>query len=603
MKNQGLNKNINRDEAIRLSDHVWWVGHVLQDDKFQCHVYLIENGTESVFVDPGSKLTFRYVLKKIETIVPFNHIRYFICHHQDPDITGALGLIDQLVTRADAIIISHWRAIALLKHYDLELPMWCVEKNNWQLTLSEGRKLEFIFTPYLHFPGAFCTFDRQSRILFSIDIFGAFVEDSSLFADDESYFEGIKFFHEHYMPSREILVNGLCRLEKYPVKMIAPQHGFIIPEPMVNFYFNQLKNIDCGLYMMAQTNTDILHLSGLNRILKNFMSTMIFYRSFSDISRSLLELIRDILPIETFECYAINESDMILHIAEESLFRGVEAEPPEKFKGLIGIEKTAWEKKFGSYLVLETHNPAEDNSSNSGKIQSVILPLISSENMKVHGIAIIRFSGPIVLDSETAATLTRIADPLSVAVEREMIQRSMEIEKQKFYKQAIKDSLTGLYTRVYMNEAASRLFSLQDRNPSTGIAVIMFDIDLFKRINDTYGHNEGDIVLKSISGIILDAVRNSDIPVRIGGEEFAVFIAGEDAKQAVQIAERIRSSILQLALPPPLDKEHFSISAGVTFRTPGQSIKQVLYQADMALYEAKQTGRNKVVVSKTKHAS
>ena len=595
MKNLNLNKNINRDEAIRLSDHIWWVGHVLPDDKFQCHVYLIENGTESVLVDPGSKLTFRYVLKKIETIIPFNHIKYFICQHQDPDITGALGLIDQLVTRDDAMIISHWRAMALLKHYGLDLPMWCVEKNNWELTLSKGRKLEFIFTPYLHFPGAFCTFDRQSGILFSSDIFGAFVESASLFADDESYFEGIKFFHEHYMPSREILFNGLCRLEAHPVKMVAPQHGFIIPEPMVKFYFNQLKNIDCGIYMMVQTSTDIMHLSKLNRILRNFMSTMILYRSFSDIGRSLLELIRDVLPIETFECYAINESDIIIHIAEESMFRGVEAELPERFKGLMGIDKMAWEKKFGSDLVMETHNQAENNASHSSEKQSAILPLMSSESMKVFGIAMILFSGPIVLDSETEKTLIRMADPLSVAVEREMIQRGMEIEKQKFYEQAIRDSLTGLYTRVYMNEAVNRLFSLQDRNPSTGIAVIMFDIDLFKRINDTYGHNEGDIVLKSISGIILDAVRDSDIPVRIGGEEFAVFLAGEDSKQAVQIAERIRSHIEQLTLSSPLDKERFSISAGVAFRTPGQSIKQVLYQADLALYEAKQTGRNKVV--------
>ncbi len=598
MTNQSLNNNINRDEAIRLSDHIWWVGHVLEDDKFQCHVYLIENGTESVLVDPGSKLTFKYVLKKVETIVPFNHIRYFICQHQDPDITGSLGLIDQLVTRDDAMIISHWRAIALLKHYALDLPMWCVEKNNWQLTLSEGRKLEFIFTPYLHFPGAFCTFDRQSGILFSSDIFGAFVESSSLFADDESYFEGMKFFHEHYMPSREILFSGLCRLEAHPVKMIAPQHGFIIPEPMVNFYFNQLKNIDCGLFMMAETNTDIIHLSKLNRILRESMETMILYRSFSDIGRSLLELIQKILPVETFECYAMNESKKILHISEENMFRGVEADLPEKFKGLMGMDKLAWEKKYGNKLVIEPYDSA-DKTLETEKKQSAILPLISSENKKIHGMAIIRFSDQLMLDNETSRTLMQIATPLNVAVEREMIQRSMEIEKQKFYEQAIKDPLTGLYTRVYMNEAVSRLFSLQDRNPSTDIAVIMFDIDLFKRINDTYGHNEGDTVLKSISGIILDAVRESDIPVRIGGEEFAVFIAGEDAKQAVHIAERVSSRISQLQLPSPLDKERFSISAGVAFRTCGQSIKQVLYQADMALYEAKQTGRNKVIVSKT----
>ena len=69
-------------KPVQIADRIWWVGHVLPDDPFQCHVYLIENGDQSVLVDPGSMLTFKHTLAKIEQIMPFSQIRYFICHHQ-----------------------------------------------------------------------------------------------------------------------------------------------------------------------------------------------------------------------------------------------------------------------------------------------------------------------------------------------------------------------------------------------------------------------------------------------------------------------------------------------------------------------------------------
>ncbi len=72
------NEKLDFNHAVQLDDSVWWVGHYLSDDPFQCHVYLIEAGDSSVLVDPGSKLTFPWTLQKIEEIIPFSHIKYFI---------------------------------------------------------------------------------------------------------------------------------------------------------------------------------------------------------------------------------------------------------------------------------------------------------------------------------------------------------------------------------------------------------------------------------------------------------------------------------------------------------------------------------------------
>jgi diguanylate cyclase (GGDEF)-like protein len=586
----------NPDHAVALADRVWWVGQALPDDRFQCHVYLIEHGDQSVLLDPGSVLTFAQTLRKIEEVIPFNHIRYFVCHHQDPDITACLPLIDQISARRDAVILSHWRAIALLKHYGLGLPLSCVEERGWQLDLG-GRMLKFVFTPYLHFPGAFCTFDQTSGLLFSSDIFGGFTDDFHLVAQDESQFDGVRVFHEHYMPSREILFNTLTKLEKLPITAIAPQHGSIIPANLVGFYFNQLKNTDCGLLQMTQTSSDVIRLSHLNKMLRSFMETMVLHRSFADIAGLLLAEIREILPISGFEFYAAVEGGQILHLAPESMYRGVIAEPAGDCRNLIGRTRQEWLAGHGEILV----SSRADRSCRPAEPQSqtiLILPLLTADRQTVRGLALMYFDAELEIDHETQQTLTQLSIPLSVAVEREMLQRMLEMEKQRFYEQSIRDYLTGLYTRVYMQESVRRLFAAHDRHPEVHISVIIFDLDHFKAINDTYGHNAGDEVLKQVAGIIMAATRGGDLQVRLGGEEFAVFLEVSEREVAVEIAERIRQNISRMKMGPPLETASFTISGGLAFRRPGENQLELLQRADQALYEAKNTGRNRICLAR-----
>ncbi|MDM8539043.1 MBL fold metallo-hydrolase, partial [Desulfobacterales bacterium HSG17] len=358
------------DKPIKIADRIWWVGHYLNDDPFQCHIYLIENKKNSVLIDPGSKLTFKYALRKIEQIIPFNYIRYFVCHHQDPDITGSLPLISQLVTRDDAVIVSHWRAIALLKHYGIDIPFLCVEKNNWHLNIND-RLLKFIFTPYLHFPGAYCTFDVESGILFSSDLFGGFTDNWTLIAQDESYFESIRPFHEHYMPSREILYNALVKLERYPINLVAPQHGSIIPKHLIKFMFNRLKDLDCGLYLMTQTNTDIIRLSNLNRLLQNFIKTVIIHREFGEVANALSMHANEILPVQNLLFYAMRKDGKIIQFDEESMYRGIISDLPEECEDIIGMNQNQWNAHYSNdYLkiISDSSNENHEYTEQSHKI-------------------------------------------------------------------------------------------------------------------------------------------------------------------------------------------------------------------------------------------
>ncbi|MBK8534402.1 MAG: diguanylate cyclase [Candidatus Competibacteraceae bacterium] len=576
------------DHAIRVADRVWWVGHRQDDDPFQCHVYLIEQGDQSVLLDPGSQLTFRHTLRKIEEIIPFSHIRYFVCHHSDPDITGALPLIDQMVGRDNAVLVTHWRTQTLIKHYGLsQLPFWLVEEHDWKLPLVD-RCLEFVFTPYAHFPGAICTFDPRSQVLFSSDLFGGLTPEFSLVAQDERYFEAMRPFHEHYMPSRDILGYALRAIERHPIRLIAPQHGSIIPEPLVGFMINQLKTLECGLYLIAHGDTDIQRLSQLNQTLRDITQTLLIYRDFRDIAHSLLEITQRLLPATSLEFHARLDGQRVLHLTPESRYSGIEAEPPAPVAQILNLDHKQWHE-------LNVAGATEFMLvNNAGDSPILMLPLFAPDQGTAQAVAIIHLAEPVVSTDQLRQIIGQMSVPLQVAVEREVIYRQIDLERQRIYEQSIRDILTGLFTRVYMREAVQRLCDIQDRSSVHQVAVLMLDIDHFKRINDSYGHNQGDVVLQRVAAEILGTIRGSDIPVRLGGEEFAIFVADDETASLALFAERLRVRIAALRFLAPMTDQIVTVSIGVAVRQPQEPLLDLIQRADMALYDAKNSGRNRV---------
>ena len=91
--------SVDLDSPVLIGPRTYWVGHELRGDPFQCHAYLVEQGDQSMLIDPGSALTFPDVRRKVEKVVPFSQIRYFVCQHPDPDIVGAMPLIDATSVR------------------------------------------------------------------------------------------------------------------------------------------------------------------------------------------------------------------------------------------------------------------------------------------------------------------------------------------------------------------------------------------------------------------------------------------------------------------------------------------------------------------------
>ena len=162
---------------------------------------------------------------------------------------------------------------------------------------------------------------------------------------------------------------------------------------------------------------------------------------------------------------------------------------------------------------------------------------------------------------------------------------------------ATTDALTGLPNRRYFDEFCSLIGRRRRSDDDARLGVLMVDIDWFKRVNDTYGHEVGDRVLHAVGRAISETVREGDVPARFGGEEFAVLLRHASRHVAIDVAERVRLAVDQLDLHE-WRVPGVSVSIGVAVGDRrDESIGDLLVQADRALYRAKRGGRNQVVAA------
>ena len=174
-----------------------------------------------------------------------------------------------------------------------------------------------------------------------------------------------------------------------------------------------------------------------------------------------------------------------------------------------------------------------------------------------------------------------------------MLNEQLKEENEKLLKSAIKDELTGIYNRKFFEKRVVEEMEIADR-ANEHISLIIFDLDRFKLVNDNFGHQFGDEVLKRTTQIAGDLIRKTDFLNRVGGEEFAIILPNTNKAQAVFVAEKVRKALE--------DNQHFKVgqvtgSFGVAERMKAESLRSWYKRADNALYQAKNTGRNRVVDS------
>ncbi|HCU08505.1 MAG TPA: hypothetical protein DF480_06045 [Clostridiales bacterium] len=482
---------MSQSRPVEVAPGIYWVGGTFANQGLQCNPYLLIDDQEAVLIDPGSILDFEEVWGNVCSLISPDQIRYVILHHQDPDLCSSVPLFEQRGCRFQ--LVTHWRTKMLVRYYGVSSDFYIVNSHQNQLKLTSGRTLSFLPAPYLHFPGAIMTYDALTQTLFSSDLFGAFSPFWTLEAP-EDYLEQMKSFHEHYMPSNEVIRPVMESLMGLPILLIAPQHGSLIRND-IRMYIKALRDLECGAFLHSvRKNLDISggYLASTEAVLKRYAS---LYGQ-SEAQRVLLE--SGFRADPDLRILPVLEADhQMWDMVSERMFarKGVEwlmtAEPL--------VERLAYEYEIPLPEVYTAHL-ARSNSE---------LQRLSEENKSL------------------LAARDRLAQNL-IGVEQSMTH----------------SQLTGLYNfpffQNYLNE---EIGAITAKGLQTNPALIVLSLDQIERIKYRYGDKEVDQLFKN-TALLLEATQEDyQVYFKLPGSLFACYIPHAAKARAVEVAEELRNAI------------------------------------------------------------
>lgn len=276
------------------------------------------------------------------------------------------------------------------------------------------------------------------------------------------------------------------------------------------------------------------------------------------------------------------------------------------------LDELLMRELYDEYLVHEQFRSLRGIGGNLQQIVENVLGNIAEADRNAAGFGATMEHGIVRLGDEAHApalhaiatdllTATRTArsgnEALRSGLESADIEaRQLRRELEQHRREAMIDPLTGLLNRRGLEHGLLDVLGAGTVRP---MAMVMLDIDFFKRINDSYGHAIGDVVLRHVADTVRKSTRGEDLAVRYGGEEFIVVLPDTPLKGAVRVAETIRTRIERLRLTRRQDQltvTPFTVSIGVAMYRSGEDFEDFFIRADRALYAAKQGGRNRVMM-------
>jgi diguanylate cyclase (GGDEF)-like protein len=200
-----------------------------------------------------------------------------------------------------------------------------------------------------------------------------------------------------------------------------------------------------------------------------------------------------------------------------------------------------------------------------------------------------------LLSEQSLPTKERLVHAKEIT-EQKTLEAKLLATQDKLRELALTDELTGVANRRSFMDSVKVELARQERQQQAA-ALLVFDMDFFKRVNDTYGHQAGDKVLQQVAQVTKGQLRPYDIFGRIGGEEFAIFLNDTNKELAYHIAERLRITIYNTPITLTNMTLSVSVSIGLCIHASGNTFQDLYEKADIALYQAKKNGRNRVSIA------
>lgn len=294
----------------------------------------------------------------------------------------------------------------------------------------------------------------------------------------------------------------------------------------------------------------------------------------------------------------IDDSKLILHVAKTILDKqGHQVLLAED--GNIGLQTAATEHP--DLILLDLILPGIDGYQVCQRIKAetatsdipvIMLTSKSEPADKVRGLEM-GASDYVTKPFDEGELMARV----NIHLEIRELHETLKEKNRQLKEMANRDGLTGLHNHQYFQETISKDFQRAVRYHES-LSCVMFDIDHFKKCNDTYGHQAGDMVLKALGSLVNELIRDSDLSARYGGEEFVLLMYHTTPKEALMVSERLRKAVEQYKFQADNLVLTVTISLGVaSFPHPEIADAKTLIEcADKALYRAKEEGRNRVVV-------
>ena len=217
--------------VYEICEGIYWVGFADRQAGFSNNPYLLVKDGEAALIDPGSLLHYHLVAKKVLTVVRPEQITTIIVQHQDPDLCASIPRFEALIEHPIRVVV-HPRAALFMPYYGVTSEL--VQPDDGETLTIAGRRLQFIYTPYVHFAGATMTWDAASGTLFASDVFGAFSKHWQLYAD-RSYFKHTRVFIEPFVGSQAAWDYAVRRTRELKPKRLCPQHGSIIEDHLEEY--------------------------------------------------------------------------------------------------------------------------------------------------------------------------------------------------------------------------------------------------------------------------------------------------------------------------------------------------------------------------------